>query len=403
MKDEMELENAVLRNLLAHTTRAYEEQVDELAEEKELAQVTLASIGDGVVTTDAEGRVRYLNPVAEEITGWHRDEAEGRALAERPAADLRGRRRAAAGAAAGRPPAAGPPRLPDRAHPAGAPRRPALRGGELVGADPRPPRPGGGLGDRLPGRLRPPPDGAAARPPGEPRSAHRPAQPQRLRRLPGPRPGQRPRRRGARPRLPRPRPVQGGQRHLRPLRRRRAAAPGRRPAARPHGRERRGGAPRRRRVRPAPPRLPAGRRPRAGRRPAPRALRLPLPVAGHRLRGRRLGRAGAGRPPVRQPRRPAVRRRPRLLRGQGEGAQPGAGLPAGGGGVRAPPRRDAVGGGARADPRGGALPPLRAADPAARRQPPRRPQLRGAAAHAGRGRHAAPLQATSSAPPSATA
>jgi len=82
VKDEMELENAVLRNLLAHTTRAYEEQVDQLAEEKELAQVTLASIGDGVVTTDAEGRIRYLNPVAEEITGWHRDEAEGRALAE---------------------------------------------------------------------------------------------------------------------------------------------------------------------------------------------------------------------------------------------------------------------------------------------------------------------------------
>jgi len=82
VKNGMDLENAVLRNLLAHTTRAYERQVDELAAEKELAQVTLASIGDGVITTDAEGRVKYLNPVAEELTGWPRDEAVGRPLGD---------------------------------------------------------------------------------------------------------------------------------------------------------------------------------------------------------------------------------------------------------------------------------------------------------------------------------
>lgn len=76
-----ELENAILRNLLAHTTRAYEDQVQALFREKELAQVTLASIGDGVITTDAEGRVRYLNPVAEELTGWPCAEAAGEPLA----------------------------------------------------------------------------------------------------------------------------------------------------------------------------------------------------------------------------------------------------------------------------------------------------------------------------------
>ena len=81
-RDELELENAVLRNLLAHTTRAYERQMDELSAEKELAQVTLASIGDGVVTTDAEGRIEYMNPVAEGLTGWASDEAVGRALEE---------------------------------------------------------------------------------------------------------------------------------------------------------------------------------------------------------------------------------------------------------------------------------------------------------------------------------
>ena len=50
--------------------------------EKEQAQVTLHSIGDGVITTDAEGRVEYLNPVAEQYTGWATDQARGRPLAE---------------------------------------------------------------------------------------------------------------------------------------------------------------------------------------------------------------------------------------------------------------------------------------------------------------------------------
>jgi len=39
-------------------------------EEKERAQVTLQSIGDGVITTDAHGVVDYINPVAQDLTGW---------------------------------------------------------------------------------------------------------------------------------------------------------------------------------------------------------------------------------------------------------------------------------------------------------------------------------------------
>jgi|HigsolmetaAR202D_1030399.scaffolds.fasta_scaffold02705_2 diguanylate cyclase (GGDEF)-like protein/PAS domain S-box-containing protein len=51
-------------------------------EEKEKAQVTLQSIGDAVITTDAEGRVEYLNPVAEGLTGWKTSEVCGKPLSE---------------------------------------------------------------------------------------------------------------------------------------------------------------------------------------------------------------------------------------------------------------------------------------------------------------------------------
>jgi diguanylate cyclase (GGDEF)-like protein/PAS domain S-box-containing protein len=45
--------------------------------EKERAQVTLASIADSVITTNVEGRVEYLNPIAEALTGWKMREARG--------------------------------------------------------------------------------------------------------------------------------------------------------------------------------------------------------------------------------------------------------------------------------------------------------------------------------------
>jgi PAS domain S-box-containing protein len=48
--------------------------------EHERLRTTLASIGDGVITTDADGRVAYLNGVAETLTGWTQDGASRRPL-----------------------------------------------------------------------------------------------------------------------------------------------------------------------------------------------------------------------------------------------------------------------------------------------------------------------------------
>ena len=49
----------------------------ELFAEKERALVTLASIADGVITTDTEGWIDYMNPVAQELTGWKLEKARG--------------------------------------------------------------------------------------------------------------------------------------------------------------------------------------------------------------------------------------------------------------------------------------------------------------------------------------
>jgi PAS domain S-box-containing protein len=51
--------------------RAEEEKSRQLAESRERFQTTLNSLGDAVIATDAEGGVRYINPVAQQLTGWN--------------------------------------------------------------------------------------------------------------------------------------------------------------------------------------------------------------------------------------------------------------------------------------------------------------------------------------------
>jgi PAS domain S-box-containing protein len=71
-------------SLIAHWFRAAQARerlrAAEVARQKELLSVTLASIGDGVIVTDARGQVTFLNGEAERLTAWRSDEGEGKPL-----------------------------------------------------------------------------------------------------------------------------------------------------------------------------------------------------------------------------------------------------------------------------------------------------------------------------------
>jgi diguanylate cyclase (GGDEF)-like protein/PAS domain S-box-containing protein len=58
------------------------ELANQLAEQHELLHVTLQSIGDAVITTDAQSQVTWLNPAAERMTGWLSSEALGQPLTQ---------------------------------------------------------------------------------------------------------------------------------------------------------------------------------------------------------------------------------------------------------------------------------------------------------------------------------
>jgi diguanylate cyclase (GGDEF)-like protein/PAS domain S-box-containing protein len=74
------LAGIAIDRLLAENRRKQAEQA--VIAEKERAQVTLQSIGDGVISTCARGLIEYLNPVAEKLTGWSIEQARGRPLSE---------------------------------------------------------------------------------------------------------------------------------------------------------------------------------------------------------------------------------------------------------------------------------------------------------------------------------
>jgi PAS domain S-box-containing protein len=71
-----------LTHLLHRARMAAELAFVRYRQQELLSQVTLASIGDGVIVTDAAGNVTFLNAVAESLTGWSTADAVGRPLTE---------------------------------------------------------------------------------------------------------------------------------------------------------------------------------------------------------------------------------------------------------------------------------------------------------------------------------
>jgi PAS domain S-box-containing protein len=65
---------------LRDAKQSLEHKNRELAQQREWFQVTLSSIGDAVITTDARGCVTFLNSIAEKLTGWASAEATGQPL-----------------------------------------------------------------------------------------------------------------------------------------------------------------------------------------------------------------------------------------------------------------------------------------------------------------------------------
>lgn len=74
--DDRELHSAVEVALYKHQMES------KLKESEKWLSTTLESIGDAVIATDKEGKLKFMNPVACEVTGWSHDEAIGKPLSE---------------------------------------------------------------------------------------------------------------------------------------------------------------------------------------------------------------------------------------------------------------------------------------------------------------------------------
>jgi PAS domain S-box-containing protein len=66
--------------LFSEVITARKQAQEQIAAEKEWFRTTLASIGDAVITTDRDGHITYLNPIAEQLTGWPNDEGVGQPM-----------------------------------------------------------------------------------------------------------------------------------------------------------------------------------------------------------------------------------------------------------------------------------------------------------------------------------
>lgn len=74
--------NEMSRSLYRMQEKERQLSDDRLFVEKIKAQTTLESIGEGVITTDCDGIINYINPAAEKLTGWSNKNADGKSLNE---------------------------------------------------------------------------------------------------------------------------------------------------------------------------------------------------------------------------------------------------------------------------------------------------------------------------------
>ncbi|MEG6509144.1 HWE histidine kinase domain-containing protein [Methyloligella sp. 2.7D] len=69
-------------NAVRRADEVRNEALYELRRQREWLQITLSSIGEGVIATDARGKVLIINKVAEDMTGWMEEEARGRHISK---------------------------------------------------------------------------------------------------------------------------------------------------------------------------------------------------------------------------------------------------------------------------------------------------------------------------------
>ena len=75
--------NEALDKAIVESVTTYVEKANSLLQsERERLQVTLTSITEGVISTDAEGHITFFNPAAERMSGWPKDQAIGRPVGE---------------------------------------------------------------------------------------------------------------------------------------------------------------------------------------------------------------------------------------------------------------------------------------------------------------------------------
>ena len=82
LKDLVHLETKRLLDIQEETNKQLQQANDTLLISEEKLVITLSSIGDAVMATDARGCVTLLNPIAEKLTGWTQAEATGRPVHE---------------------------------------------------------------------------------------------------------------------------------------------------------------------------------------------------------------------------------------------------------------------------------------------------------------------------------